>query len=400
MRLRTLNDKHDWRGLRVLVRADLNVPLASRGRAGMGVAADGEARLAAAAPTVEHLASRGARVIVLSHLGRPAGWDELLSLKPVARRFAFLLGRKAMFIDASLEDEAAVERSLAKLKDGEVAVLENIRFYRGEEKNNPFFARRLASLADVFVNDAFATAHRVHASTVGVAGLLPSYAGLLMAKELAELSRILHKPKRPLVALVGGKKIETKLPMLENLLRLADKVLVGGAMANNFFRAQKFPVGRSVISPADVALAKKLLKKRALVIPIDVLVANEIGIDARVRVTTPDQVRPGEYIVDIGPETVRRYARILKEAATIVWNGPVGLFENPRFRHGTVALGRVIAARSTGRAYGAVGGGETIAALALTGMAEHVDHVSTGGGAMLEFLSGKVLPGVKSLLKK
>ncbi|MEK9152445.1 MAG: phosphoglycerate kinase [Patescibacteria group bacterium] len=379
-------------GKRVLVRVDFNVPIDG------GRIVDDE-RIRAAVSTIERLSAHGAKVILISHLGQPEGWDKRLSLAPAAARLSDIMRRPIRFIGARLDDDEKVDRMVAEMEEGDVALLENLRFYKGEEKNDIFFARRLAKLADAYVNDAFGSAHRAHASTAAVAGLLPSYAGYLLERELRNLGRVLDHPKHPFVSLLGGAKISTKLPTLEKMLSLADRVLLGGGLANNFFKAKGFQVGKSLIGPSEVKLAKSLLGKRRLTLPIDVLVADALTETAGVRICAPDQVRKNEYIVDAGPQTIRSYAAELKKAKMIVWNGPLGYYEVKKFRHGSVALGRVIAARSMGRAYGVVGGGETIACLHLTGMAEYVDHVSTGGGAMLEFLAGKKLPAVAALEK-
>ncbi|MBI4458163.1 phosphoglycerate kinase [Candidatus Uhrbacteria bacterium] len=379
-------------GRRVLMRVDFNVPLDG------GRIADDE-RIKAAVTTIERLAAHGAKVILVSHLGQPDGWDRKFTLAPVAVRLSEILRRPVRFVSARLDDDEKVARALEDMDDGDIALLENIRFYKGEEKNDVFLSRRLAALADAYVNDAFGAAHRAHASTAGVAALLPSFAGYLMERELRNLGRVLEKPKSPFIALIGGAKVSTKLPAIEKLLTLADKMLLGGGLANNFLKAKGYEVGKSLVGPAEVKLAKRLLGKRGLVLPVDVVAATALSEKTELRVCAASDVRRHEYIVDIGPTTVRAYAAELKKAKMIVWNGPVGLYEITRFRHGSVALGRVIAARSLGRAYGVVGGGETIACLQLTGMAEYVDHVSTGGGAMLEFLSGKKLPAVAALEK-
>lgn len=396
MQLPTLKQFKSLKGKRVLLRVDLNVPLPKGGK----IVPEEEQRVREALPTIERLTKGGAKVIIISHLGRPEGRDKKLSLAPVAKHLSTLLGKKILFVAENLEDDDSVEKKLMPLKNGEVAMLENIRFYKGEDKNSVFFARRLASLGDLYVNDAFAVAHRDTASTVGLARLLPGAAGLLMEKEVANLSKLFAEPGRPFVVLMGGAKISSKLPTLEHLLKIADAVLIGGGIANSFFKAKGYEVGRSLVSGEDLGLARKLLKSKKLVLPSDVLVSTSLGGKADVRVSAPDAIRKGEFVVDIGTQTMRDFAYTLKQAQTIVWNGPVGLFEIKKFSYGSTILGRVIAARSTGRAYGVVGGGETVACLALTGMAEYVDHVSTGGGAMLDFLAGKTLPGLKALLKK
>jgi phosphoglycerate kinase len=395
MKLATLSRFKKLKGKRVLLRVDFNVPLGPKGKIGT----EEDARIRACLPTIEHLLKAGARVIAVSHLGRPEGREKKFSLEPVAKHLAKLVDARVRFVPDSIEDDEKVERKLALLKDGEIALLENIRFYEGEEKNSVFLARRLASFAELFVNDAFAVAHRAHASTVGVAKLLPSVAGLLVEQEVKHLSHVLDKPKRPFVVLMGGAKISSKLPTLEKLLKVADKVLVGGGMANNFFKAKGLKTGDSLVSATDVKLAKRLLSKRNLLLPLDVLVTTRLDEHANPQVRLPGDIGKGEHVVDVGTETVRAWAGHLKEAKTIVWNGPIGLFEIKKFSHGSVALGRVVAARSSGKAFGVVGGGETVQCLERTGMAEFVDHVSTGGGAMLDFLAGKELPGLAPLMK-
>lgn len=396
MKLATLSDLRNLRNKRVLLRVDFNIPLGPGGSIGSAE----DIKLRASLPTIEHLLKGGAKVIAVSHLGRPRGCDKKYSLKPVAAHLSKLLGRKVLFVDDCLEEGRAVEKRLARQRGGQLALLENIRYYKQEEANDPKFAERLASLADVFVSDAFATAHRAHASTAGVTKFLKSYAGRLLENEVRNLDRLLRKPQRPFHVLMGGAKISSKLPTLQKMLRVATKVFIGGAMANNFFKAMGCPVGKSLISPEDVKLAKHLLRNKKLVVPKDVLAASSLRETAKVRVCSPCEVKKDEYIVDIGTQTMREFALELKKAQTLVWNGPVGMFEVRKFSHGSVILGRVIASRSKGRAFGVVGGGETIACLEKTGMSEFVDHVSTGGGAMLEYLSGKVLPGIKPLLRK
>jgi phosphoglycerate kinase len=393
MKLRTLDDLTDIAGKRVLLRVDYNVPVI-KGKVGPKEAL----RLQASLPTLRFLLDRKAKVIIVSHLGRPEKRDRKNSLRPVADRLSKMLHRKVLFVGHDIDDQR-VERDLEKLKDGQIAMLENIRFYPGEKKNSVFLSKRLASLADIYINDAFATAHRAHASTAGVAKYIPSYAGRLMAVEILNLSRLMKKPEKPCVVLMGGAKISSKLPTLETLLKKADKIMIGGGMANSFFRAKGLSTGKSEVDRQDVIKARKLMKSKKLILPVDVLAATSLTGKSKARFTTPDSVSDGEYIVDVGPETIRLFSSYIKEAKTIAWNGPVGLFEIKKFGHGTMALGRLIASRSSGQAYGVVGGGETIVALEQTGMSEFVDHVSTGGGAMLEFLSGKQLPGIRPLMR-
>lgn len=398
LRLVTLSAFKSLKGKRVLVRVDFNVPVGRKGEIGR----EEDARIRASLPTIERLRKAGAKVILLSHLGRPKGRDKKLSLKAVAAHLETLLHAPVLFVADDLAGAEKAARRLAALENGGVAMLENLRFHPGEEKNDPSFAKTMASLGDLYVDDAFAVAHRAAASNVAITKRLPSAAGLLFEREVASLSRLLHKPKRPFIVLMGGAKIETKLPTLKNLLSVADAIMIGGGMANNFLKAGGHDVGRSLVSPGDVALAKRLLARhrRKLVLPQDVLTATRLDDKAEPRVRRPDAIGKNEYIVDIGTETMRDWAQRLKKAKTIVWNGPVGLFEVKKFSHGSVVLGIAIAKVSSGRTFGVVGGGETVQCLERTGMSQFVDHVSTGGGAMLEFLSGAMLPGVKPLLKK
>ena len=397
MKLVTLSQLKKPKGKRVLVRVDFNVPLGPMGEIGP----EEDARIRASLPTIVRLSKAGARVILVSHLGRPEGREKKYTLAPVAAHLSRLLGKDVIFVADNIEDDHLVERRIEAMKNGDVTLLENIRFYKGEDANSVFLARRLASFADAFVNDAFAVAHREAASNVGVTKHLPSYAGLLLETEIKHLSRLLGRPKRPFVVLMGGAKISSKLPTLKKLLSVADAVMVGGGMANNFFKAMGFGMGKSLVSPDDVKLAKGLLSrhKKKLLLPRDVLVATRLDEKAEPRYCLPNEVQKDEFVVDLGAETIREWAGLIKKAKTIVWNGPVGLFEVKKFSHGSVSLGRVVAARSTGKAFGVVGGGETVQCLLKTGMAEFVDHVSTGGGAMLEYLAGKKLPGIKPLMK-
>jgi len=398
MPLSTLKELKKPKGKRILLRVDFNVPLGPKGEIGH----DEDARIRGSLPTIQKLRKAGARVILVSHMGRPDGREAKYSLKPVAEHLAKLLGAPVPLIADSLEDDKLVDKKIAAMGNGDVTMLENIRFYKGEDKNGAFLARRLASFADAYVDDAFAVAHREAASNVGVTKFLPSYAGLLLETEIKHLDKLLGKPKRPFVALVGGAKISSKLPTLKKLLSICDTVMVGGGMANNFFRAMGYGMGKSLVAPEDVKMAKGLLArhKHVLLLPKDVLVAKRLDDKAEPRYCKPEEVGPDEHVVDVGAETVRAWAAVIKKAKTIVWNGPVGLFEVKKFSHGSVSLGRMIAARSSGRAFGVVGGGETVQCLERTGMAEYVDHVSTGGGAMLEYLAGKTLPGIKPLLTR
>ncbi len=394
MPLRMLRTQKNLRGKRVILRVDFNVPIA-RGK----VSSDADSRILAALPTIDFLRKAGAKTVIVAHLGRPEGREKKFSLEPVAKYLAKGLGEKVLFIRENIEAEGKVERVLSKLKNGGVAMLENIRFYKGEKENSVFLARRIASFGDLYVDDAFADAHRSHASIVGIAAFLPAYAGLLIETEVAQLSKVLGRPKHPFVVMMGGAKVSDKLSTIERMQKIADTVLIGGGMANAFFRAKGWKTGLSEVAAADVKIAKQLLKKKNVQYPIDVLTATQLNDRAQPIVRKPNEVRRDEYVIDVGTETIRAWAAVLKKAKTLVWNGPVGLFEVKKFSHGSIALGRVIAMRSSGSAFGIVGGGETVQCLERTGLAQYVDHVSTGGGAMLEFLAGKKLPGVEVLMK-
>lgn len=398
MKLQTIKEVKNLRGKRVLVRVDFNVPLK---KFGAKIVVADDTRIRAALPTIKYLLEHDAKVILMSHLGDPGGKVKAsLGLKPVGAAIAKLLKMKGA---APTDWEG--KKGLGKIdamKNGEIMLLENLRFHPGEEKNDAKFAAGLASLADIYVNDAFAAAHRAHASIVGVPKFLPSFAGLLMKKEIDVLSGLLLKPKRPFVGLIGGAKISTKISVIENLLKKVNFLLLGGALVNNFLAAKGYGIGASVYEPKELKTAKKLLKNKKIVLPVDFVVGDFKGKKAWV-VGVPSKrsvlCKKPYALLDIGPETIKKYAGIIRKAQTITWNGPMGYFEIKKYSHGTIALGQLIAARSKGKVFGVAGGGETIEALGKTGMAEYIDHISTGGGAMLEFLEGKMLPGIKPLLK-
>jgi phosphoglycerate kinase len=395
MRLRTVRDIKKLRDKRVLVRIDANVPIAD------GEPSD-DFRLRAALPTIEYLSGRGAVVIIAAHLGRPKGRDPKLTLLPIARRLAKMTSKLVSFIPDIDKAEDALESAVP----GQIFMLENLRFDRGEESNGGSFAKKLARLADAFVNDGFSVSHRAHASVVAVTRYLPAYAGFLMERELKILGHVMQKPARPAVAMMGGAKIDTKAGLIKELAKRFDYVLLGGGLVNPILAAKGFGLGASLSSPSAEKIAKPLLKLKNIVIPSDVLVGQDKKPSAPARLVPIDEdlpiviCRKPQGIVDIGPRTMLAWSGIVKKAKTIVWNGPLGIYETPRFSHGTVALARLVASRGKGRTLAVVGGGETIAALDRTGMAKWVDHVSTGGGAMLEFLEGKTLPGVKPLYGK
>lgn len=382
----------EWGGARVLVRADLNVPLD-------GVTITDDTRIAASVPTLTYLLDHGAAVAVCSHLGRPKGQVvPELSLAPCAARLGELLGRPVELLPDSVGD--AVTARVEALKPGEVVLLENLRFHAEEEKNDPAFAASLASGFTHYVNDAFGAAHRAHASTEGVAHLLPSVAGLLMAKEVSILGGILQRPKTPFVAVLGGSKVSDKLPLIEHLMERCDRILIGGAMCFTFLAALGDPVGKSLHEDeATQKLAHALLERSSrlnctLQLPTDILVADRFEASAKVEVVPSDAIPEWGMGVDIGPRSAAAYAESIADAATIVWNGPMGAFEIPPFAAGTRAVAEAMAA-STGVTV--IGGGDSGAAVAQFGLEDKFTHVSTGGGASLEMLEGKVLPGVAAL---
>jgi len=377
----------DVAGKRVLVREDLNVPLSDGGIAD-------DTRVRAAAPTLQHLAHRGARVIVMSHLGRPKDREPELSLKPVAGRLGQRVGREVQFAEDCVGEPAIM--AVDRLQSGQVLLLENVRYHREDEANDAGFARRLASLGDLFVNDAFAASHRAHASVVGVAAYLPAFAGELMEAELAALHQALDGPRRPMVAVVGGAKVSTKVGVLRNLLKKVDSLLIGGAMANTFFKAKGWPTGSGLVEDSALDEAKAVAKEAGdkLLLPVDLVCARKMQGGEALRIMEADKVEPEWIALDIGPRSVREFKQRLKGAGTVIWNGPVGVSEIRDFADGTKAVGEAIA--SSG-GYTLVGGGDTIAAIESLGLAGRFSHVSTGGGATLEYLEGKELPGIAIL---
>ena len=396
MNKQTIRDLRDdqLRGRRALVRVDFNVPLDADRRV------SDDTRMTAALPTLRYLLDRGARVVVLSHLGRPKGAPEpKYSLQPVAQKLAELMpGTHVDFCETTDTDDAL--QATERLGEGEVLVLENTRFLGGEETNDERLARDLAKLGDVYVNDAFGAAHRAHASTEGVAHFLrPAVAGLLMEKELAYLGRALAEPERPFVAVLGGAKISGKMDVIEQLLPKVDHLLVGGAMACTFFRAMGLETGKSLVEADRVDMARGVLERAGdkLVLPTDAVVAPELKPDAATRAVAREAIPADEAMFDVGPATVERYAGLVRGARTVLWNGPMGVFETPPFDAGTLGVARALADATKSGATTIVGGGDSAAAIAQAGLESQVTHVSTGGGASLEFLEGKTLPGVAAL---
>lgn len=385
----------DVEGKRVLVRVDFNTPLTD------GQVAD-DTRIRAAIPTIDYLREHGAAVILVSHLGRPKGGpkDEGLRMDPVAKRLSELIGVDVLKVDKTVGPE--VEAALKDLPPGGVAILENSRFQKEEKKNDPDFAAALAGLADIYVNDAFGTAHRNHASTAGVAAHLPAVAGFLMENELKQLSRLVENPDHPFVTILGGVKVSDKIGVIDRFLDFADAILIGGAMCFSFLKAKGLSIGASKVEEEAIGIAAQALEKASgvaceLVLPSDLVVADSFSADSATRVITVDQVPDGWMGLDIGPETAKGYAARIAEAKTVFWNGPMGVFEMKPFEAGTRVVAEAVAATS---ALTVTGGGDTVAALNHFGLADRLDHVSTGGGAAMELLEGKELPGIAALMDK
>jgi len=388
---RTVRDL-DPHGKRVLVRVDFNVPLEN------GSVAD-DTRIRAALPTLKALLKGGAAVGLVSHLGRPKGRDPNLSLAPVAKRLGELIGKPVRLLDETIGPD--IEKAVRAMKPGDVVMLENVRFHPEEEKNDPAFAKQLAAGFDLYVNDAFGTAHRAHASTEGVAHLLPAYAGLLLEKELVALGGILDRPEHPFVAIIGGAKVSTKMDVLRSLVPRVDTLAIGGGMANTFLLAMGRQVGRSLAEPDKETEARLVRDEmegngKELLLPIDVIAAPSADAEGASGAAAydVDEVPSHLAIVDIGPRTIDRYARVIGTAKTIFWNGPVGVFEVPAFANGTRRIAELMA--SSG-ATTVVGGGESVQAVEEAGLADKMTHVSTGGGASLELMEGKTLPGVAAI---
>lgn len=388
--MRTIRDI-DLDNKRVVMRVDFNVPMDDAG----GIIDD--TKMTAALPTIQHLLQHGARLVLMSHLGRPNGKPNAeFSLKPVAARLGQLLGQEVLMAEDCIGP--AVEEQAAQLSPGQVLMLENVRFHPEEEKNDPGFSQQLSRLGDVFVNDAFGSAHRAHASTVGIAGYLPSYAGFLLESEVNILRQVLDFPQPPRMAILGGAKVKDKLGLINNLLNKLDVLLVAGGIGNSFLAAKGRNVGKSLYEPDMLAECRELLdladkKNKHILIPVDVVITDKIGPDSRSRTVDIDQVPADMMIADIGPKTIKGFSMAISKARTIIWNGPVGVYEYPQFAAGTEAIARAIAASG---AVSVIGGGDSAAAIQKLGLEKDITHISTGGGATLEFLEGIELPGVKS----
>jgi phosphoglycerate kinase len=391
---RTLDDAGDLKGKRVLVRVDLNVPMAD------GKVTDAT-RIKAAVPTIADISKRGGKVILLAHFGRPKGVDPKESLRPVVAAVSAALGKPVAFARDTIGPNAAA--AIAAMKDGDVVVLENTRFDPREERNDPAFSVALAKLGDVYVNDAFSAAHRAHASTEGVARLLPAYAGRSMEAELRALELALGSPKRPLVAIVGGAKLSTKIAVLEHLIERVDALVIGGGMANTFLLAKGIGIGKSLAERDLVPTAQRIADaagkaKHAIVLPVDAVVATELRPGAKTTVVDIVRVPADQMILDLGPKSIIAVNEWIDRAATVIWNGPVGAFETPPFDEATLAIARHVADQTkAGKLISVAGGGDTVAALNAAGVADDFTFVSTAGGAFLEWMEGKSLPGVEAL---
>ncbi|MEK7078355.1 MAG: phosphoglycerate kinase [Patescibacteria group bacterium] len=386
--LKTLKNLGDLKGKKVLTRVDFNVPIMEG-----AVPISAEWRIRAVLPTLDYLLQRGAKIIILSHLGRPQGADLHYSLYPVYLKLKDLWGQEVLFSHDIFG--SSTPKTIKTLKNSQAVLLENLRFYDGEEKNDENFAKDLAGLGDIYINDAFAVSHRAHASIVGLPKLLPSSAGLLLEKEITMLSMVRDKPRRPLVLVMGGAKAETKLKLVSQFLDKSEGIIVGGILANTILYARGMTVGRSVIEESLLDEAKKLeITSTHLHLPVDVLVSKSLNIPSDIKIRPVGKIEPDEYIVDIGPDTIKLFKKIIKDARMVVWNGAVGLSEIPAFKNGSAILAQTIANLSGEKI---IGGGDLVSFLSQENLFDKMTYVSTGGGAMLEFLAGEILPGISAL---
>ena len=399
MQKKTIEDLKDnqLEGKKILVRVDFNVPLNEE------LEITDDTRIKAALPTIKYLISHQAKVILMSHLGRPKGKVvEKLRLDPIARRLSGLLKQDVKKVNDCIGEEA--EKVVSNLQKGEVVLLENLRFHPEEEKNDYEFSKKLANLADIFINDAFGTAHRAHASTVGVAELLPSYAGFLMAREIEVLSNLIENPERPFVVVLGGAKISGKIEIVQNLLSIADRILIAGGMSYTCLAALGYEVGNSLLEEYDLEIVKKMLKKaeekdNKILLPVDLVITKEVSEKAESKVFEIDNIPKDGIGVDLGERSLVKFEKEIKKAKTVFWNGPVGVFEIEKYAKGTNRIAKILADMQ-GEAVTIIGGGDSIAAIDKAGLTEKMTHISTGGGASLEFLGGKKLPGIEVLPEK
>lgn len=395
MNKKTLKD-YDYSGKKVLVRCDFNVPIKE------GEITD-DKRIVESLPTIKYLLENNAKVILMSHLGRPKGQaNQDYTLAPVAKRLEELLGRPVKFLDDDFVVSEKVKAAVEELKDGEVALLQNTRFVNGEEKNDPKFAKKLSELGDLYVNDAFGTSHRAHASNVGLASNLPSAVGFLVQKEIDIMAKAIEEPKRPLVAILGGAKVSDKIGVIENLLDLVDKIIIVGAMANTFIKAKNLELGKSLVEDDKIDLAKELMEKAAknkveMLLPEDLVVADEIKEGISFSEVAVDNIPADKMALDIGSKTIEAIRKALEGVETVIWNGPAGVFEVKEFANGTFKIAEILA---NSDAITIIGGGDSAAAIEKAGLSDKITHVSTGGGASLELLEGKVLPGIACIEDK
>lgn len=392
MNKKTLKD-FDYNNKRVLVRCDFNVPISD------GKITD-DKRIVESLPTIKYLLENNAKIILMSHLGRPKGEPKKeFSLLPVAKRLSELLGKEVKFLDDEKVVSENVKKEVMNMKPSDIVLLQNTRYRKEEEKNGEEFAKELSSLGEFYVNDAFGTSHRAHASNVGIASNLPSAVGFLVEKEIKIMQGSLENPKRPFIAILGGAKVSDKIGVIENLMSIVDGIVIVGAMANTFLRAKGFDMGKSLVEEDKINLAEELLKKAEeknvkIVLPSDLVVAQEISDDAKIRTVSPSEINSDEMALDIGKNSIKKIEEVLKDAKTVVWNGPAGVFETEKFSNGTFEIAKIL---SKSDATTIVGGGDSAAAIEKAGLSDKITHVSTGGGASLELLEGKILPGIKAI---